>query len=105
MLILTLAIHDLSYVTIILILALAIHPILIQILNLIDGEGAQEGAVVVNLTWKRLANRIAGSTVVRTLTYNGQKYEKSAPGQELLNYLMNENLAQTRDAALALCTR
>ena len=78
----------------------------LKILNLVEGEGRQEGVAVVSTTWKRLANKLAESDVIGShMDSHNIKHEKCVAGNALLTYMVKVNLAANREAAKGLlCT-
>ena len=74
-----------------------------RILNVTLGEGHQEGHEILLLSWKRAANHLAESSVMRTHTFHGKAYEKCCPGCDLLTHMIETKYAANRDIAIKIC--
>ena len=59
----------------------------------------------MDVKWKILANKLASSGVICTNTCNMKVYTKSVQGTKLLDFIVKDEIAVDREAALSLCTR
>ena len=73
------------------------------VLNVVKGEGQQQGESTIPITWKRLANQLASSSLIQNRRYRLRWYSSCTTGKLLLQYLVEMNMATTLEEATAMC--
>jgi len=74
------------------------------VLNTVLGEGRQQDVSAIPLMWKRLANIIADSGIIKNRRYNLKIWRQCVPGNVLLTYMVEHGIAPTREEAMHMCS-